>query len=542
MVSGTGLFFSLFNNLAIFVALVYVYGYLYVHLQRTNKYLRQLINGLSFGLFAIGCMFAKIPVFEGVVVDQRNAIIAISAAFGGPLSAAVSVIMAGAFRVYLGGSGVISGLTGLALAAAAGSVLYKIPGSFRTVTRSIISAFAATLIINLGWLMYKDIQTGWNSLKAVGLPFGGAIFLGIFLVALLLKREERRHQIEFDFRESEEKYRVLFESFPLALVITDREGKVVETNAVGEQKKDIMQAGKPGSSNDETEIKRIRPDGSIISPEEYITNKALAENKKISNMEIGYVKGDEAPAWISITAAPIPLEKYGIAVAYIDITDKKNAELKMREALREKTVLLQELYHRTKNNMLVIISLIDSQIYHSDDPAAGEMLQETINRIHSMALVHEKLYQSEDLSHLNLADYIRDLAEWLFYTYEFAGNTVELEYDLDDIIALIDTAIPCGLIVVELLTNTLKHAFPGTDTGIIRIGLKRNSEGVIRLTVADNGKGFPEGFDYRQDSRLGIQTVLALAEGQLKGSVEYKGDRGVTFSLHFTDDLYFARV
>ena len=207
MVSGTSLFFGLFNNLAIFIALVAIYGTLIGHFEKSNQYKQQIALGFSFGLFAIGCMYAKIPVAEGAIVDQRNAIVALSGAFGGPLSAVLSAAMAGAFRVYLGGGGAFAGVVGVCLAAVAGIGLNKFSGLFDSVRNTAAGALVATVIILPGFLFVGDLETGWELTKAMALPYGTAIFLGISMVGLLLAREDRRRRAEVGRKISEERFR-----------------------------------------------------------------------------------------------------------------------------------------------------------------------------------------------------------------------------------------------------------------------------------------------------------------------------------------------
>ncbi|MGD9826560.1 PocR ligand-binding domain-containing protein [Desulfobacter sp.] len=205
MVRGVELFFSLFNNLAIFIALVTVYGYLLRNFKESARFRRKISMGISFGLFAIGCMFAKIPVFEGVIVDQRNAIIALSAVFGGPVSAVVSAFLVGAFRIHLGGGGALAGVIGVSLAALSGIVLNRFPGSFSSVRKAFTSSLFATLIILPGFLFVKDFHTGWTLMKAMALPYGLAIFAGIMLVGLLLNREKNELAFEVALQENQER-------------------------------------------------------------------------------------------------------------------------------------------------------------------------------------------------------------------------------------------------------------------------------------------------------------------------------------------------
>jgi PAS domain S-box-containing protein len=224
MVSGTDLFLGLFNNLALFIILVAVYGILNSYFEKSALLTRQAVVGFVFGLFAIGCMHVKIPVAKGVIVDQRNAFVALSGAFGGPLSAVFCAVMTGAYRIYLGGSGALGGVIGVGLAAAAGVGVYKLRDRIDTVLKASISALAATIIILPGFLFYEDFRTGWELLKAMALPYGLAIFLGIFLVGLLLAHEEHRHIAEVEQKKSEKRFRDLFESLIDVSYRTDSEG------------------------------------------------------------------------------------------------------------------------------------------------------------------------------------------------------------------------------------------------------------------------------------------------------------------------------
>ena len=216
-----------------------------------------------------------------------------------------------------------------------------------------------------------------------------------------------------------------------------------------------------------------------------------------------------------------------------EILERKQAEKALQIALREKEVLLQEIYHRTKNNMGVICSLLSLQSGYTNDEQALQLFNETSNRIKSMALVHEKLYQAQDLSNINLSDYIKDLANNLLKNYQTAAKKISLKLDTDNIKVSIDAAVPCGLIINELLTNSLKHAFPDNQEGEIRVSLHLMADDLIELLFADNGIGLPEDFDLRNTSTLGMQLIVGLAENQLRGKVEKTMDKGVEFKIRF---------
>lgn len=194
--SGVDVFWGLINNLAIFIALVAIYGSIIAHIETLPGLRRQLILGLIFGFFAIGCMFAKIPVVEGVIVDQRNAVIILSGTFGGPVSALLSALCAGVFRAYLGGAGALSGVVSVGIAALGGSVLHYFLRGRMSIERLAVGAAFAVLALLPGFLLFGDLQSGWALLKVVALPFGTAIYLGVFFGGMLLAREVRRRDTE----------------------------------------------------------------------------------------------------------------------------------------------------------------------------------------------------------------------------------------------------------------------------------------------------------------------------------------------------------
>ena len=215
----------------------------------------------------------------------------------------------------------------------------------------------------------------------------------------------------------------------------------------------------------------------------------------------------------------------------------------LARSLREKKVLLQEVYHRTKNNMQLIASFLSMQAGSSGDERFSAMIDETIGRISSMALVHQKLYESKDLSRIDLADYLKDLLSDIRRAYLADRPQVEIVLQAEPgIVALFDLAIPCGLALNELVVNAVKYAFPEGRRGTIRVGLSRGAAGAIALTVSDDGVGFPPGFDARRDGGIGLQTVVSLLESQLRGTVAFGSGPGASCVATIRDDVYSARV
>jgi len=215
-----------------------------------------------------------------------------------------------------------------------------------------------------------------------------------------------------------------------------------------------------------------------------------------------------------------------------ELIERKRAEERLKTSLAEKEVLLKEVHHRVKNNLQVISSLLHLQSKQVKDPATLGMFLESQYRVRSMALVHERLYQSEDLSGVDAADYFRDLAGYLHRSFGSTLSQVSMKVDVDPVSLGIDVAIPCGLIVSELVSNSLKYAFPDGRQGqvLVRLHLAPGSRCV--LVVGDDGIGLPEGFDLKATKSLGLQLVDRLV-AQLEGSIDLDRSGGTTCTITF---------
>jgi PAS domain S-box-containing protein len=254
-----------------------------------------------------------------------------------------------------------------------------------------------------------------------------------------------------------------------------------------------------------------------------------------------YLEFQVAGHWYSIDATWMD-EFNTLRLHYGNITERKNAEEKLKAALRDREILLRELYHRTKNNMQVISSMLNLEAAQAANEPWRNILLDMDGRIHSMSLVHQKLYQSRNLSTLDLRDYISDLSELLLESYQIKPGKIQIHIQAEPIPVLIDSAIPCGLIVNEILSNAFKYAFPGEMTGQIFIELARTEENLISMKISDNGVGIPAGTDIRNKNTLGVQTIFGIASHQLGATVELHTEQGVSWQISFSDDKYGARV
>lgn len=242
--------------------------------------------------------------------------------------------------------------------------------------------------------------------------------------------------------------------------------------------------------------------------------------------------GTEFPAEASISKFDFNGQTM-FTVILRDVTQRMLAEEKIRTSLREKEALLKEIHHRVKNNLQVVSSLLGLQSRTVSDEQMRKKFQESQNRIHSMALLHESLYQSENLSQIDFPDYIRQLAAHLFHSYGVAPERIHLRTDLDKLFLHLDAAVPCGLIINELISNSLKYAFPGGRTGEVRIELHEHGEGMARLVVADNGVGLRSDVDWTTARSLGLRLVRSLAE-QLGAKIEVSAVSGTEVRLTFS--------
>jgi two-component sensor histidine kinase len=242
--------------------------------------------------------------------------------------------------------------------------------------------------------------------------------------------------------------------------------------------------------------------------------------------------GTEFPAEASISKMVVGGETM-FTVIMRDITQRVRADEQIKSSLREKEALLKEIHHRVKNNLQVVSSLLGLQARSIEDLGTRKKFQESQNRIHSMALLHECLYQSDNLAKIHFNGYIQQLAEYLLRAYgESASERVRLHVDLDSLYLDMDTAVPCGLIINELISNSLKYAFPDGRSGEIVVRLRGNGDRISSLSVADNGVGLNTAVQWSSTKSLGLRLVRTLSQ-QLGAQVQLEDEPGTHFRVTF---------
>ncbi|MBN4003774.1 PAS domain S-box protein [Nostoc sp. LPT] len=346
-----------------------------------------------------------------------------------------------------------------------------------------------------------------------------------------------RQRIEEALRESEQRFRAAFHQAAVGIAHVAIDGSWLLVN---QKLCDIL-----GYTLEELQLLTFQD---ITHPDDLNTDlkyvkQILADNIQTYSMEKRYFRKDNSIIWVNLTVS-LMRESSGEPKYFISVVEdisvrlaaqreRKQWEEQIKASLLEKEVLLKEIYHRVKNNLQVISSLLNLQSAYIKDQEDLVIFQQSQQRIASMALVHEKLYQSQDLAKINFGEYIRDLIASLFTAYEVNEDAIALTINTEDCIFLrLDTAIPCSLIIHELVSNSLKYAFTKGSNGAINIEIKRIINNNLTLIVSDNGIGLPPNFDFKKIASLGWELVDALTH-QLAGNINITGSTGVEFQVTF---------
>ena len=368
----------------------------------------------------------------------------------------------------------------------------------------------------------------------IGLPFTedlfrAAMFVFVGIVVVYLAEEIEKSQKTL--AESEEKYRKLFNSANdmISLNILEKNGtpgKFIEINDVG--------CKRLGYTKDEF-LK--------MTPRDIVDHEKYDEMPKIAAelFKTGYAKyevvhvtkdGKKIPVEVNNHIFKFKGKTVALAISR-DITERKKAEKQLKSSLKEKDMLVKEIHHRVKNNLMVISSLLNLQSDYIKDKEALGIFKESQSRAQSMALIHERLYRSDDMKKIDFGEYVQTLSTDLYRTYVADEGRITLNLDVENAKIDINTSVPLGLIVNELVSNCLKHAFLNERSGEINISFKKSNDEFI-LDVKDNGVGFPEDLDFKNTDSLGLQLVNSLVD-QIDGKIELKSKNGTEFKITFSE-------
>lgn len=339
-----------------------------------------------------------------------------------------------------------------------------------------------------------------------------------------LEREAAiRMETERALRKSEEKFREIFEGSKDAIILASPDGKAAEVNKAAERLTGYFRDALLEMTIFELFPNELRDEPKAMA--------ASAIKGETASEESWFAREDGQRVAVEYSAKRVRIgEAPYLLFTARDVTERRQSQDRIEASLREKEILLKEIHHRVKNNMQIISSLLNLQADHVADKEAQELFIESRNRISSMALVHEELYRSKDMSRVELRDYVEKLIPRLLYSY---GGEKEISQDIevDDAQVTIRQAIPLGLIINELVTNALKHAFMNRDSGILRVVIGQN-DGRVRLEVRDDGVGLPADLDVEKTQTLGMQLVTGLV-AQLYGTLRVERGHGAAFFIDF---------
>lgn len=358
--------------------------------------------------------------------------------------------------------------------------------------------------------------------------------LRVHQIELKMQNDELR-RIQAELEKARDRYVHLYDFAPTAYFTVNEKGAVAGANLTAATLLDRPRAELVG-----------RMISHFIHREDqnawYLHRKRLLETGEFQSFQLRMVKYDGDLFDVNLECMLVEGRDGGskhIRIAATDITRLKRAEEALRQSKEhlqvshdEKVVLLKEIHHRVKNNMQVISSLLALQSDKLPDAAVRDVFQDVIHRVRSMALVHEKLYQSTHLARVEFANYTQSLLNYLWDSHEPSGSGIRLKLDLQPVSLSINVAIPCGLILNELVVNSLKHALHGCTHGQVEVSLRNIENGWVHLCVGDDGVGLPPGFDWSESKNLGLLLVKLLAT-QLHASVDVSSSKGTEFTIKF---------
>ncbi|MES2625709.1 MAG: histidine kinase dimerization/phosphoacceptor domain -containing protein [Pseudomonadota bacterium] len=339
-----------------------------------------------------------------------------------------------------------------------------------------------------------------------------------------------RTQIEIALRQSEERLRRVIDASPTAMVMINKDGLMEMVNTEAEKVFGYSRKEMLGQPVEMLIPDKFRSGHPSLRQMFYLDPQS---RRMGAGRDLYALRKDLSEFPVEIGLNPIETEDGTLVLsAIVDITDRKQKEQRIEAALKEKDVLLREIHHRVKNNLQIIDSLLNLQAARIVDSNVQEMLRESQNRIRSMALIHQTLYQSNDFAEVDFRLFLQSLVHTLASSHGVDPERIQITVEAEPVTLPIDLAIPCGLAVNELITNALKHAFPKERSGHVVTSLKLDVNGRVLVSVTDDGVGMPANINIATTPTLGLQLVTLLAD-QLGGTVDMDTSGNTRFSLNF---------
>lgn len=568
-------FIGLVQNAALLLALALVHDVLDSSRQKSGSVVQHLSVGLILGVLGIAIMMTPWEFSRGIVFDTRSVLLGVSGLFFGGVTALVSMASTAAFRVYMGGAGTLTGVSVILASGLIGLAWHRlrvkslVEASWRELYLFGIAVHAAmlALMFTLPW------KSAVRVLEHITVPVLVIYPIGTALLGMLMVNRLKHARTTSALKESEERTRLAIAAGNLGLYDIDLRTGANVVNAeyalqLGYDPEEFHESASSWSN-------RLHPD----------------DREAVDRLFQSYIKGETdryraeyrlrtaSGGWIRVLSLGEIVERDSngsptrMLGTHTDITQtwkteealrlaqselqrsleeanqsrrdlldvigaQAQTEKSLQSSVKEQEVLLRELYHRTKNNMQMIRSMLSLQSADMESEEVKHLVRETNSKIDAIALIHQMLYQSQHLSRIDLQAYVQDLAYLAISSYRAESDRITLKLEMDAVSANIEVATPIGLIMNELLSNTVKHAFPDGRSGEIRVGLSKLEGDVVRLEYSDDGTGPCPGFDPRKQKTYGLISVFGIAERQLGGRVAVDSSRGLSYSIRFPGKLF----
>ncbi|HAE22531.1 MAG TPA: hypothetical protein DCG47_09465 [Spirochaetaceae bacterium] len=535
---------DLLLNLSYLVALTVLSGFIEQRLPRA-KMAGALAQGLLFGVAAFVGMLKPLNFGPGIIFDGRSVMVSLCALFFGPWAAAVSLVFPISYRVALGGSGAVMGVSVLVASTSLGLAARRLfkPERRPPSSRQLLLFGLAVHTVMLALMLTLPQGAGLLVLRRVGIFIITIYPLATVLAGKILSDQVRAGLNDETLREREERFTLSMEASRDGLWDLDVRSGTTYYNPAYYR----ILGYEPGEFPATSEAWRahVHPD----DLERALRCNADRVEGRTDQIDIEYRMRakDGSWKWIYSRGKCVSRDANGrgtrLIGTHVDITERKDGEERMQRSLAEKEILLREVHHRVKNNLNIVSSLLNLQAGAIKTPEdAIRAFRNSCDRILAMALVHEELYKSRDYASVDMGGYMEQLTRQLLTAYG-SRDGLRLDFDSGGVRLTVSSSIPCGLIISELITNAFKYAFPDKRAGTIRVSLMRVEDGQVELRVADDGIGLPTRYANDEDaadaysaggSSLGLTLVRVLV-AQLDGSLSIELDKGTLFRIRFPD-------
>lgn len=511
---------DLIYNLAVLVSLSVVSGY--VGERYGYRLVGKVLQGVLFGCIAIIGMLRPFHFSPGIFFDGRSVMISLCALFFGPLAGIISGVFTGCLRIYQGGAGTLTGVMVILSSLLLGSIGFTLRDR-RIFKISCLSLLAFGLLVNGTMVLLMFSLPGGVAttvITKITIPVLVLFSLATVFSGTIIYNTIARNDSIDDLKKSELKFRGYIDNSPDGVFVVDNKGRYLEVNRAA--------VAISGLSRQELLSRKISKAFLEISSE---TGKSyfdtLIENGSAKGEFIFTPRGESR--WLSIDAVKLSDDR---CLGFVkDVTERKEAEKKIRLLLDEKDILLKEVHHRIKNNMTSIKGLLSLQISAEKNSSARESLKNAENRVQTLITLYSRLYCTDNYRELSINTYLCPLATDIIKSFQNNSNML-LNLDVEDLNLNIQLLTPLGIIVNEVLSNIMKHAFIGLDKGVIWLSFSLQKK-TARLIIQDNGIGIPASVDFENPIGFGMQIVRMLVE-QLGGEIIIKRDNGTKFILEFT--------